>query len=90
MKINTTSSFSLGRYEGNPYEVTEWQILVHIIQGRDLPGFNLNPYVSIQIDQQKRYTNMYKSTNSPYFGEVQYRNSVLYFSISISLIASHI
>lgn len=65
-------AFSLGRYEGNSYEVTQWQILVHVIQGRDLPGVNLNPYVSIQIDDQKRYTSVHKSANSPYFGEVNY------------------
>jgi hypothetical protein len=69
LKLN---SFSLGRYEGNPYEMTDWQIMVHIIQGRDLPGLDLNPYVSVQIDQQKRYTTIHKSSNSPYFGEVKY------------------
>jgi hypothetical protein len=61
----------LGRYEGNAYEISEWQIMVHIIQGRDFPGIELNPYVSVQIDQQKRYTNIHKSSNSPYFGEVK-------------------
>jgi hypothetical protein len=62
----------LGRYEGNAYEISEWQIMVHIIQGRDFPGIELNPYVSVQIDQQKRYTNIHKSSNSPYFGEVKH------------------
>jgi hypothetical protein len=50
--------------------MTDWQIMVHIIQGRDLPGLELNAYVSVQIDQQKRYTTIHKSSNSPYFGEV--------------------
>ncbi len=62
----------MGRYEGNAYEISEWQIMVHIIQGRDFPGIELNPYVSVQIDQQKRYTNIHKSSNSPYFGEVKH------------------
>jgi hypothetical protein len=64
--------FSLGRYDGNPYEMTDWQIMIHIIQGRDLPGLELNPYVVIQIDNQKRSTHIHKSSNSPYFGEVKH------------------
>lgn len=64
-------SFSLGRYEGDPYEINEWQIMVHVIQGREFPGLELNPYVCIQIDDQKRYTNIHQSSNSPYFGEVR-------------------
>ncbi|CAF0993933.1 unnamed protein product, partial [Rotaria sordida] len=60
---------SLGRYVGDVYEMTEWQLMVHIIQARDLPGLNISPYVSVQIDNQKRYTSVQKSCNSPYFGE---------------------
>ena len=61
---------SLGRYEGNAYDMTEWQIMVHVIQGRDFAGLDLNPYVSVQIDDQRRYTTVHKSSNSPYYGEV--------------------
>ncbi|CAF1529318.1 unnamed protein product, partial [Rotaria sordida] len=43
--------------------------MIHVLQGRDFPGLNINPYVSVQIDDQKRYTNIQKSSNSPYFGE---------------------
>ncbi|CAF0964525.1 unnamed protein product, partial [Rotaria sordida] len=60
---------SLGRYVGDVYEMIEWQLMVHIIQARDLPGFNISPYVSVQIDNQKRYTSVQKSSNSPYFRE---------------------
>lgn len=60
----------MGRYEGNPYEVTDWQIMVHIIQGRDFAGLDINPYVTVQIGDQKHKTNAHKSSNSPYFGEV--------------------
>ncbi len=62
----------MGRYEGNAYELTEWQIMIHIIQGRDLPGLDINPYVIVQIDNQKRSTNTNESSNSPYFGEVNH------------------
>ena len=74
--------FSLGRYEGDIYHLTEWQILVHVIQGRDFPGAELNPYVCIQIDDQKRYTGVQKSSNSPFFGEVISFSS-FYFSEEI-------
>ncbi|CAF3109617.1 unnamed protein product [Rotaria sp. Silwood2] len=60
---------SLGRYVGDVYEMIEWQLMIHIIQARDLPGLNISPYVSVQIDNQKRYTSVQKSCNSPYFGE---------------------
>ncbi|CAF5032328.1 unnamed protein product, partial [Rotaria sp. Silwood1] len=36
----------------------------------DLPGLDISPYVSVQIDNQKRYTSVQKSCNSPYFGEI--------------------
>ncbi|CAF4767027.1 unnamed protein product [Rotaria sp. Silwood1] len=60
---------SLGRYVGDMYEMTEWQVMIHVIQGRDLPGLSINPYVVVQIDDQKRYTSIQRSCNSPYFGE---------------------
>lgn len=62
---------SLGRYVGDPYAINEWQIMVHVIQGRELPGLNLNPYVIVQIDDQKKKTSVQKSSNSPYFGDVK-------------------
>ncbi len=65
---------SLGRYEGDIYQIQEWQIMVHVIQGRDFSGLEINPYVCIQIDDQKRYTGVQRSTNSPFFGEVNQTN----------------
>ena len=50
----------------------DWQVMVHVIQGRDLPGAELNPYVCIQLAEQKRYTGVQKSSNSPFFGEVTF------------------
>ncbi len=63
----------MGRYEGNEYEMTEWQVVVHVIQARDLPGIDINPYVCVQIDDDKRFTSIHKCSNSPYFGEVKYK-----------------
>ena len=46
--------------------------MVHVIQGKDLPGIDINPYVGVQIDDQERYTKVNKLSNSPYFGEVSH------------------
>ncbi len=70
--MHLNEKYSLGRHDGDPYEITEWQIMIHVIQGRDFPGLELNPYISIHIDNEKRYTNIHRSSNSPYFGEVKY------------------
>jgi hypothetical protein len=71
----------LGRYEGDIYQIQEWQIMVHIIQGRDFVGLDINPYVCIQIDDQKRYTGVQRSTNTPFFGEVK---SILFIEYHLS------
>ncbi|CAF1400273.1 unnamed protein product [Rotaria magnacalcarata] len=60
---------SLGRFIGDPYEINEWQVVVHVIQARDLPGLNINPYIIVHIGDQKKQTSVHKSSNSPYFGE---------------------
>lgn len=52
----------------------QWQIMVNIIQGRDFPGVDINPYVCVQIGNQKRYTGIHKCANSPFFGEVSHLN----------------
>lgn len=72
----------MGRYEGNPYELTDWQIMVNIIQGRDFAGLDINPYVTVSIGNQKYKTNVHKASNSPYYGEV---NSFFFRKILFSL-----
>ncbi|CAF3717062.1 unnamed protein product [Rotaria sordida] len=82
---------SLGRYEGDEYQMTEWQIMVNIIQGRDFTGLDINPYVCVQIGDQKRYTIVHKCTTSPFFGEfftfdftlpaTQMMEKVIYFRV---------
>ena len=62
--------FSLGRYEDDIYRIKDWQIMVHVIQGRDFLGEDLNSYVCIGIDHQKRHTGVHRSSNAPFFGEV--------------------
>ena len=71
-------NFSLGRYQGDIYQIKEWQIMVHIIQGRDFLGEEINPYICIQIDDQKRYTGVHRSTNAPFFGEVNLFSSTIF------------
>ena len=53
--------------------MTEWQIMVHLIQARDLPGSDINPYICVQIADEKRYTGVQKCSNTPFFGEVNSR-----------------
>ncbi|CAF3351971.1 unnamed protein product [Rotaria sp. Silwood1] len=82
---------SLGRYEGDEYQMTQWQVMVNIIQGRDFAGIDINPYVCVQIGDQKRYTGIHKCNNSPYFGEfftfdftlpaTQMMEKVIYFRV---------
>ncbi|CAF2727460.1 unnamed protein product [Rotaria sp. Silwood2] len=82
---------SLGRYEGDEYQMTQWQIMVNIIQGRDFAGLDINPYVCVQIGDQKRYTGVHKCNNSPFFGEfftfdftlpaTQMMEKVIYFRV---------
>jgi hypothetical protein len=64
------NNLSLGRYEGDIYHMTEWQVMVHVIQGRDFAGLDVNPYVCVQIGDEKRYTVIHRCSNSPFFGEV--------------------
>lgn len=62
----------MGRYEGDIYKMQEWQIMVHVIQGKDFSGLDINPYVIVQIDDQKQRTIAHRCTNSPIFGDVIY------------------
>ncbi|CAF1117580.1 unnamed protein product [Adineta ricciae] len=82
---------SLGRYDGDVYQMTDWQIMVHVIQGRDFSGLDINPYVCVQIDDQKRYTGVHRCSNSPFFGDfftfdfslpaTQMMEKVIYFKV---------
>ncbi len=64
----------MGRYEGDIYRMQEWQIMVHVLQGRNFAGLDINPYVCVQIDNEKRFTGVHRCTNSPFFGEVRQLN----------------
>ncbi|CAF2056570.1 unnamed protein product [Rotaria magnacalcarata] len=68
---------SLGRYDGDAYQMIQWQIMVNIIQGRNFAGVDINPYVCVQIGYQKRYTGVHKCTNSPFFGDVHNAKKII-------------
>jgi hypothetical protein len=80
----------LGRYDGDVYQMHEWQIMVHVIQGREFAGLDINPYVCVQIDNQKKFTGIHKSTNSPFFGEVNLFNILKYMINSFLLLVFYI
>ncbi|RWS04688.1 otoferlin-like isoform X2, partial [Dinothrombium tinctorium] len=46
-----------------------YQVSITIIEAQELPGTNLNPFVVIQVNDQKKQTTVKESTSSPYFNE---------------------
>lgn len=51
-----------------------------VIEARQLVGLNMDPLVCVEIGEEKKYTSMKESTNSPYYSEVS--NLVLEFNWS--------
>lgn len=51
-----------------------------VIEARQLLGINMDPLVCVEIGEEKKYTSMKESTNSPYYCEVS--NLVLAFYCS--------
>lgn len=41
-----------------------------VIEARQLMGLNMDPLVCVEIGEEKKYTSMKESTNSPYYSEV--------------------
>lgn len=46
------------------------QVSVTIIEARQLAGLNMDPFVCVQVGDQKKYTSVKESTNCPYYNEV--------------------
>ncbi|XP_046692786.1 otoferlin isoform X3 [Silurus meridionalis] len=47
----------------------DYQISVMVIEARQLVGLNMDPLVCVEIGEEKKYTSMKESTNSPYYSE---------------------
>ncbi|XP_058234536.1 otoferlin isoform X1 [Hemibagrus wyckioides] len=47
----------------------DYQISVMVIEARQLMGLNMDPLVCVEIGEEKKYTSMKESTNSPYYSE---------------------
>ncbi|KAF4082507.1 hypothetical protein AMELA_G00152170 [Ameiurus melas] len=47
----------------------DYQISVMVIEARQLLGINMDPLVCVEIGEEKKYTSMKESTNSPYYCE---------------------
>jgi hypothetical protein len=51
---------------------TDFQVRVHVIEARKLPGGGLNPVVKVACGQQIKGTSSRKGTNNPFFDEVSF------------------
>ncbi|XP_041105709.1 otoferlin-like isoform X1 [Polyodon spathula] len=47
----------------------DYQVSITIIEARQLVGLNMDPVVCVEIGDDKKYTSMKESTNSPYYNE---------------------
>ncbi|XP_059837738.1 otoferlin isoform X3 [Hypanus sabinus] len=47
----------------------DYQVSITIIEARQLVGLNMDPVVCVEIGDEKKYTSMKESTNSPYYNE---------------------
>ncbi|XP_047543400.1 otoferlin-like [Vanessa atalanta] len=50
-------------------KAADFQVCVTIIEARQLAGLNMDPVVSIQIGEVRKYTSVKESTNCPYYNE---------------------
>lgn len=55
--------------------VCSMQVNVNILEAQKLAGVNINPAVFIRVGNQKKNTQTQKSTNCPFYNEVQTRLS---------------
>jgi len=47
-----------------------FQVSVTVVEARQLAGLNMDPFVCVQVGDQKKYTGVKESTNCPYYNEV--------------------
>lgn len=59
-----------------------FQVSVTVIEARQLVGQNMDPMVSVEIGEDKKYTSMKESTNCPYYNEVGHLNHTCSFTHS--------
>jgi len=57
-----------------PDKDTEFQVRIKILEGRQLPGGNINPTVRLTVGSELKQTQVKKSTNRPYFDETFFFN----------------
>lgn len=53
-------------------KAADFQICVTIIEARQLAGLNMDPIVSVQVGDCKKFTSVKESTNCPYYNEVRF------------------
>ncbi|XP_072931489.1 otoferlin [Epargyreus clarus] len=50
-------------------KAADFQVCVTIIEARQLAGLNMDPVVSVQVGELRKYTSVKESTNCPYYNE---------------------
>ncbi|XP_057307144.1 myoferlin-like [Hydractinia symbiolongicarpus] len=62
------------RQHNLPDKPTDFQVRVKIIEGRHLPGGNINPTVRITVGEETKQTRVKHSSNKPHFDETFFFN----------------
>ena len=52
--------------------MSNWQVRVRIIEGRQLSGSNISPVVRVTVANHTRQTKVKHSTNKPFYDEVSH------------------
>ncbi|XP_006144124.1 fer-1-like protein 4 [Tupaia chinensis] len=61
-----------GLASGDPFQVSraqDFQVGVTVLEAQKLVGVNINPYVAVQVGEQRRVTATQRGTNCPFYNE---------------------
>nr|XP_012610306.1 fer-1-like protein 4 [Microcebus murinus] len=61
-----------GLARGDPFQVSraqDFQVGVTVLEAQKLMGVNINPYVAVQVGEQRRVTATQRGTNCPFYNE---------------------
>jgi len=62
------------RQHNLPDKPTDFQVRIKIIEGRQLPGGNINPTIRVSLGDEVKNTRVKHSTNKPYYDETFFFN----------------
>lgn len=61
-------------------KAADFQICITVIEARQLAGLNMDPVVCVQIGDQRKFTSVKESTNSPYYNEVSVEINIIIYT----------